>query len=220
MAIQGNIYMGINSVHIRLQTLRILLLLITIFSFFSFYVSNANGEINRVDNNPEITDVSISISAETIPQESSQAKIIDYALPYPGMLPDSPLYNLKVLRDKIISFLISEPLKKAEFNLLQADKRLQAGVFLINKDKTKTALAISTISKGQNYFEEAVQKLKEAKNQGKDIGSLLDRLVVSSKKHQEVLKKFVMDVSDNKDEASKLVERMEKLQVAAMGINP
>ena len=54
---------------------------------------------------------------------------INYPLAYPGILPDNPLYPLKMLRDRIVFFLINDPFKKAEFNLLQADKRLGAGLF-------------------------------------------------------------------------------------------
>jgi hypothetical protein len=86
----------------------------------------------------------------------------DYTLPYPGILPDNPFYMLKTARDNFIGLLISDAKKKAEFNLLQADKRLQAGVYLIDKNK-KYDLAEQTISKGENYFEQAISKLEEAK---------------------------------------------------------
>src|SRR3989338_6920091 len=76
----------------------------------------------------------------------------DYQLPYPGILPDNPLYNLKTLRDKVWSFLISNPSKKAEFDLLQADKRLSVAIALF--DLKKYDLAEATISKGENYFED------------------------------------------------------------------
>ncbi len=54
---------------------------------------------------------------------SSSKKTIEYALPYPGLLPDSPLYILKAIRDRIIEVLISDTMKKANFELLAADKR-------------------------------------------------------------------------------------------------
>ncbi|MBF8250036.1 MAG: LPXTG-motif cell wall anchor protein, partial [Candidatus Levybacteria bacterium] len=69
-------------------------------------------------------------AAQTATPSSNQE--VNYELPYPGLLPDSPLYFLRVTRDKLVSFLISDPLKKAEFDLLQADKRLNAGIYLLN----------------------------------------------------------------------------------------
>lgn len=98
-------------------------------------------------------------------QEVEKEPSTDYVLPYPGLLPDNRLYFLKVARDHVIGFLIHEPLKKAEFNLLQSDKRLQAGVSLYEKDKNKHELVFSTISKGENYFEEAIVAAERAKAQ-------------------------------------------------------
>lgn len=118
----------------------------------------------------------------------TKSKIVEYTLPYPGILPDNPLYFLKVARDRIVSLLISDPLKKAEFNLLQADKRLNTGIYLFNKDKSKISLSQSTISKGENYFEDAIKSVREAKEQGMETNDMLRRLSDSSYKHQEVLK--------------------------------
>ena len=94
----------------------------------------------------------------------------DYLLPYPGILPDSPLYGFKTLRDKIVSIMIGDPLKKAEFDLLQADKRIGAALQLLKTgNKEKQLVALSTISKGQNYYEEAIEKLAEARKQGTGV---------------------------------------------------
>lgn len=120
--------------------------------------------------------------------DSSMTEGVKYDLPYPGILPDNPLYFLKMIRDRIVGFLISDPLKKAEFDLLQADKRLNAGIYLLDKNKDKNArLAQSTISKGEDYFEKAIEKVDQAKKQGLDTKDILRRLSEASKKHQEVL---------------------------------
>ena len=111
---------------------------------------------------------------------------IDYQLPYPGLLPDSPLYFLKVARDRIIDFLIADPLKQAEFDLLQSEKRLAAGITLFGKGKKE--LAITTISKGENYLEKTISNIETAKSQGADTSSLLEKMYRSVKKQQEVLK--------------------------------
>lgn len=116
---------------------------------------------------------------------SDSADKINYELPYPGILPDSPLYFLRIIRDKTVGFLISDPKKKAEFNLLQADKRLNAGIHLFNKGKIP--LADTTISKAENYFEEALQKTKKAYKEGMEITEIRNKLIDSSKKHQQVL---------------------------------
>lgn len=126
-------------------------------------------------------------------QEMSPTPIqqINYELPYPGLLPDSPLYFLKMARDAAVGFLIADSLKKAEFNLLLADKRLNSALFLFNSSKNnpkKIELVHATASKGENYFEKALEKAKEAKKEGKDTADLLRRLKEGARKHQEVLK--------------------------------
>lgn len=120
---------------------------------------------------------------------------INYELPYPGLLPDNPLYFLRIIRDKTVGFLISDPLKKTEFDLLQADKRLNAGIYLF--DKGKTSLALSTVSKAENYFSEALDKMKEAKTQGMNINDMKNKLKDAARKHQQELKYFVAKSSVN-----------------------
>ncbi len=135
----------------------------------------------------------------------------EYTLPYPGILPDSPFYILKTGRDNLISFLISESKKKAEFNLLQADKRLQAGVYLIDKNK-KYDLAEQTISKGENYFDQAITKLDEAKKQGTDISELEGKMKKAVKKHISVITDIEKkSPKDKKKLFTALRSRVEKL---------
>src|SRR3989338_5173622 len=125
-----------------------------------------------------------SISMQVTPTPSI-ALTVEYQLPYPGLLPDNAFYYLKTLRDKIVGFLISDPIKKAEFDLLAADKRLNAASFLFEKGKYD--LALSTISKGENYFEEAIEKTSVAKKEGRETTNILIKLSASVKKHKEVL---------------------------------
>jgi hypothetical protein len=129
-----------------------------------------------------------------VPIPTSAIQTSNYVLPYPGILPDNPLYSLKVLRDRLVSYVISDPLKKADFNILQADKRLQAGVYLIRRDAHNMQLAISTISKGQNYFIEAIEETREAKKQKHMVNDIIDKLAASNKKRQEVFDALVKDV--------------------------
>lgn len=131
---------------------------------------------------------SFDISLAQSEVSGDSAEEVNYELPYPGLLPDNPLYFLRAARDRIVSFLIADPKKKAEFNLLQADKRLNAGIYLF--DKGKIDLSISTISKAENYFEEALGKTKEASLQGMDAKSITGKLIESSKKHQQEIAKL------------------------------
>jgi hypothetical protein len=118
---------------------------------------------------------------------TSEAKFIkvSYDLPFPGILPDNPLYFLKALRDNLMKFLITDPLKKAEYDLLMADKRLVSAESLANKGNYQ--LAITTLGKSGNYFDEAIQLAAKAKDQKLDARDILNRLFTASQKHQLII---------------------------------
>src|SRR5580692_5886046 len=67
---------------------------------------------------------------------------VDYQLPYPGLLPDNPLYFLKMIRDNLTAFFIGKPLDKAQFDLLQSDKDVQSGYLLVTQEAGKGDLAL------------------------------------------------------------------------------
>ena len=118
-----------------------------------------------------------------------------YELPYPGMLPDSPLYFLKQVRDWILDRLISDPVKKADFYVLQADKRLSMGISLMTTGKG--ALAEQTISKGEKYMNNSVALVVGLKSQGKEIpGYVMDHVTRAIAKHDEVLTKLSAEATD------------------------
>lgn len=136
----------------------------------------------------------------------------EYLLPYPGILPDHPLYFLKQIRDGILDRLIMDPLRKAEFHVLQADKRLNMGRMLI--ENGKGTLAEQVISKGENYLERAVSELSEFKFTGRAVpASLIDRLMRSTEKHVEVLNDLVLKTEgETKAGLAGSVEFVKKVQ--------
>lgn len=108
---------------------------------------------------------------------------IDYTLPYPGLLPDSPVYVLKVARDNLMLFLIRDPVQKSFYELLLSDKRLAAGKTLI--ENGKVTLGVTTIVKSEDYFQTSVEQDLNMKS-GK-TSDLTAKLVVSANKHGEVI---------------------------------
>lgn len=112
---------------------------------------------------------------------------VDYILPYPGILPDNFLYPLKAFRDRLVSLFISDPGKQATFDLLQADKRLAAGEYMLADSHPNTVLISQTISKGENYFSQALVAVVAARNQGQLVNDMLSKLSDASRKHEEVL---------------------------------
>ena len=112
---------------------------------------------------------------------------IEYFLPYPGLLPDHPLYPIKAIRDKLLSIFISNQVKQVEFNLLMADKRLNMGVFL--SEKGKEALAETTVSKATKYFLDATEGYARLPKETTST-VLFDRLTKSGNKHAVVIKQL------------------------------
>ncbi len=126
------------------------------------------------------------ISSQTpIINGSSQEKII-YFLPYPGILPDHPLYFLKNLRDKVQEFLNRDNLKKARLYLLHSDKKAAMAIALANKGKNQ--LSINIFLKGEKDFEKIFYYLSLAKLQGQSAPSdFIDTLKLANAKHNELI---------------------------------
>lgn len=110
---------------------------------------------------------------------------VAYYLAYPGILPDSPLYKLKAMRDAVVLFFTNGDQKKASKELLYADKRIRAAQELV--DGGKVTLGVSTASKAEKYLESAVNRIEKSSSQGVDEKSMLLKLVDATAKHDEVL---------------------------------
>ena len=113
-----------------------------------------------------------------------------YELPYPGILPDHPLYIFKAARDGIWAFSTRDNLKKADLYILLSDKRAKMAQSLNRKGKTD--LAISTMSKGEKYFLKIPELLKDYKSQGGAIRQeMLDKAKSSNNKHKEIIQELL-----------------------------
>ncbi len=132
---------------------------------------------------------------------------INYELPYPGILPGSPLYSLKMLRDKFSEILTSNPLEKSNFYLFQADKRLAAALQLYKNGNTE--LAGETLSKGINYLEKSFNKMTEAKKTQENVSDVFTKIKASSEKHKEEIERLQKNA--NGDEAEKLKTEYQKV---------
>lgn len=147
--------------------------------------------VENTKTNPDIV-----ISDNTDATVSASPQPVNYELAYPGMLPDNPLYFLKMIRDKIIKLLINDPYKKVEFDVLNSEKRTYAAKFLVEKGKSD--LAIDTISKGNNYFAEGITEITKTKKTTRML-PLLDRMRMVLQKNTEV----ITAMTDKMDEGQK-----------------
>jgi hypothetical protein len=137
---------------------------------------------------------------DTVPASPSATPVmvqekVEYYLPYPGVLPDSPLYKVKMIRDSIRKYLTLNPLRRATLELLYADKRINAAQVLM--EGGKTALAIETATKAEKYLEMSVNKSVELYEEGKDSKSLLLTQKTSVAKHLEILEAMASKTSSD-----------------------
>ena len=110
---------------------------------------------------------------------------VDYPLTWPGLLPDHFLYPIKMVRDRLLLFFTTNPLKKAELLLKLADKRVWAAKMLLDKEKEE--LASTTATKAERYLERAHDQAKLAQENGQDVSAFFEKLSLASRKHEEVL---------------------------------
>lgn len=155
-----------------------------ILSFIFFLFVSSISRVSAQEQTMELLTPTPTVRTE----EMTETKV-EYTLPYPGMLPDHPLYNLKRVRDYILERLIADPVKKAEFYILQADKRLQMGVYLAAQGKN--VLAESTISKGEKYLEKAQAILSGLAANGTLPAYVSEKYENSLLKHKEVVSQLM-----------------------------
>ncbi len=120
---------------------------------------------------------------------------VQYYLPYPGILPDSSLYRVKAMRDRVALWLTTNKLAKAEKELLYADKRIGAAQALVQGGKS--SLGVSTATKAEKYLEQSVNDAIELKSKGVDSKSLLGVLTKATAKHLEILDNLKTQVNQS-----------------------
>ncbi len=131
-------------------------------------------------------------------KEGSQEKKIEimYVMPFPGrILPDSPFWPLKALRDKLWMMITTNPMKKAELALLFADKRLMSSYELFKTNKPQ--LALTTLTKAEKYLEAGSVIEKDERQKGLDTKSFLFTLATASLKHREIIENMLNIVPDD-----------------------
>jgi len=134
-------------------------------------------------------------TAASVTVSPTPAPVEEYALPYPGILPDNPLYFLKTVRDRIMEWLIADPLRKIDFYVLQSDKNLNAGIMLSLANKKTQAADV--IGQSLTDMGKAVSLASSVQNSGREVPvGVMDHLRKSITKHEEVITDFVSKATD------------------------
>jgi hypothetical protein len=141
-----------------------------------------------------------------------------YDLTHPGLLPDHPFYFLKVARDNVMSFFKGEPIDKATFALLQADKHLSASHALLTQ-KQNPELASVSLTDAQNYLEESIRQTAAAKKEGMDIAEMHHKLYHAIKKQKGMLGELEKQFAESdKKKFKELKNRVEALDKVTAGL--
>lgn len=128
---------------------------------------------------------SAGVDVQTTAAETNSAEPVVYTLPYPGILPDHPLYMLKKFRDSILEILITDPKRKVEFYILQSDKEISAADFLSNKGKHLQV--VDSVARAIAFKQKAISLSKDIKSQGKEFpGFLIEKITNSIQKQQDM----------------------------------
>lgn len=115
-----------------------------------------------------------------------ESKKVDYALPYPGLLPDNPLYAIKKIRDTVLIFFSRNNVRKVELYFLFSDKKIYMASELAKKGKWN--LVSQTTTEAQSDFLKVAELLRTSKKQGTSAPSgLIQKIKLSNEKHREVI---------------------------------
>lgn len=125
---------------------------------------------------------------------------VEYDLPFPGILPDNPLYKVKKFRDGMWLFLTRDQMKKAELLLLFSDKKISMAQNLA--EKKKWSLAQDTLVKSQDDVEKMIEFVDLSEKIGvAPSDDFIRRARSSNEKHAEVIRNILsvapQDALDN-----------------------
>lgn len=133
---------------------------------------------------------SVYAQAGKFPEEKSLqttalvSEELDYTLPFPGILPDHPLYFFKKIRDTLMRTFINNPVKRIEFSLLQSDKYLAMAISFSSMNKWDRAG--SAIVSSQKEMEQAIAEVVTARASSVVVpGHIIINLERSTVKHKQ-----------------------------------
>jgi hypothetical protein len=153
------------------------------------------------------------VSAQTPASHSSS--VVTYELAYPGMLPGNPFYFVKVFRDTLVSFFTSNPLARAEFDLLRSDKYMNAALLLSLREKKDYKQILQTVQESESFFQESMTHALAAKKQGMNIIDFSKHLRLANSKHREIVVLFVNQFPQEKEqwrrEQEKITQRIKSM---------
>lgn len=138
--------------------------------------AEGDGRVGEANGNVPMTESVVVVKEE-----------VNYYLPYPGMLPDHPLYWVKMVRDKLREYVLFRLERKVEYWAFLADKRIGAGKVLMEGGKGEKGVV--TYRKASGYLKKAVTGVEELVSEGVETGALTNKIEQATLKYIEVLER-------------------------------
>jgi len=138
---------------------------------------------------------------------TSEVEKVDLGVENPGILPSSPFYFLKEWKRSITRFFTTNPVKKAELELNEANERAAE----IKKLEETTPSKIEVITKAANNYQQNMERLRTSLEQLKqtsenpNVDKLVENLIDRSIKHNELFD----NLKDKFQEQTDLKDRLE-----------
>lgn len=131
---------------------------------------------------------------DTLSFPSPKPQEISYILPYPGILPDNPLYPLKMVRDRLLFILTRDPVRRVNLEIHLGDKRLAMGKVLW--DRQMYDLGNVTIAKGEVYLLTATKSYETLNKTKSAPPGLIEKLETACNKHEQVIEALIDSTSN------------------------
>lgn len=131
----------------------------------------------------------------------------NYSLPEVGILPVSPFYGLKRVRD-YFWIMFSRGLDKPRLVLLVADKKIEEAQELLAINKNSAALLAG--NEGLDHLEYASQLLSQIKGNEDQVKQLSKQVYLAGFAYKEVISKGENAFDMDKAELYELIQRYEK----------
>jgi len=141
-----------------------------------------------------VTVLSFPWKADAISIYPTSEPDLVYTLPYPGILPDHPLYPLKRIRDGMLLLLSRDSLRTIELNRLFADKHLVMATLLWEKEKF--TLAHTTFMRGERFLLSCAVEVEKLNAVGDVPPGLADKIELAARKHAEIITKRIAYTDD------------------------
>lgn len=150
---------------------------------------------------------------------TQSATPLAYRLPYPGLLPDNPLYFFKMTRDRIRLWIVPRGIKKINLLIGYGDKRIGAAYYLASGNKIP--LAYSTALKSYAYMDQAATAMQGENILKKDKVAAMKVLHLSLDAHINTLREIVLMVEgDARVQFERVLDSYNALLMTTSGTTP